>query len=82
MEPYRKNSLKKQMAPGGAADHRLSEGRRVEEEEDHFDICQNACSTTDCTGLIPNLPDDEEIEAYQEVYDFLPKAVKAKKDME
>ena len=52
---------------------------RVEEEEDHFDICQNACSTTDCTGLIPNLADDEEIESYQELYDFLPQAATNKK---
>lgn len=53
---------------------------RVEEEDDHFDICQNACSTMDCTGLIPNLADDEEIESYQELYDFLPQAASNKKN--
>lgn len=55
---------------------------RVEEQEGHFDICQNACSTMDCTGLIPNLADDEEIESYQELYEFLPKAVKLPEDEE
>ena len=54
----------------------------VEEREDHFDICQNACSATDCTGLIPNLADDAEIDAYQDLYDFLPKAARAKKETE
>lgn len=51
----------------------------VEEQDDHFDICQNACSTMDCTGLIPSLAQDEELEAYQELYDFLPKTVNSKK---
>ena len=51
-----------------------------EEQEDHFDICCNACSATACTGLIPSLPDDQEVELYQEVYEFLPQAGKAKKE--
>lgn len=32
-----------------------------------------AASSTDCTGLIPNLPEDEEAaEAYKDIYDFGP----------
>ncbi len=31
----------------------------------------NACSATDCTGLIPALPEsEEELEAYEEMYQF------------
>ena len=34
-----------------------------------------ACSATDCTGLIPALPQDEaEIEAYETIYPYIPKA--------
>ena len=32
-----------------------------------------ACSATDCTGLIPALPEtDAELEHYQELYHYLP----------
>lgn len=35
----------------------------------------NTSSATDCTGLIPAAPDgDEELENYEELYPFLPKA--------
>lgn len=42
----------------------------------------DSASATDCTGLIPSLPQsDAEIESYDEVYQFLPKAkVKNVKD--
>lgn len=37
----------------------------------------NACSTTDCTGLMWRAPqNDEEVESYQEIYDFEPPKVK------
>jgi len=40
--------------------------------KDKFDLA-NACSPTDCTGLITVPPEDEaELESYQEVYDFGP----------
>lgn len=33
----------------------------------------NSCSTTDCTGLIPAAPtQDGALEAYEELYPFLP----------
>lgn len=35
----------------------------------------DACSSTDCTGLIPSLPQSEaEIESYDNMYHFLPTA--------
>lgn len=35
----------------------------------------NACSAYDCTGLIPSaVTDDSEIEAYEEIYRYLPPA--------
>ena len=34
-----------------------------------------ACSATDCTGLIPALPQDEaEVEAYEDIYPYITKA--------
>ncbi len=34
-----------------------------------------ACSATDCTGLIPALPQDEaEVEAYEDLYPYITKA--------
>lgn len=40
-------------------------------DDDDFDI--QACATTDCTGLIPSLPQSEaEVEAYNELYSYLP----------
>ncbi|RHP32820.1 hypothetical protein [Lachnotalea sp. AF33-28] len=43
-------------------------------DELDYDFC-NASSATDCTGLIPSLPQsDDEIRSYEELYDFLPRA--------
>ena len=40
---------------------------------DDLDIDIQSCSTTDCTGLIPALPEtDAELEHYQELYHYLP----------
>lgn len=39
--------------------------------KDDFDI--HSCSSTDCTGLIPSLPQsEEELENYEELYPYLP----------
>jgi|GEM_PF-3235745 len=43
--------------------------RPVLEEYDKFAF-GNASSATECTGLITHMATDEELEAYQEVYDF------------
>ena len=43
------------------------------------DIDVQACSTMDCTGLIPSLPQSEaEREAYEDLYPYINKAVKPK----
>ncbi len=43
-------------------------------EHDGFDL-HRAGSSTDCTGLIPSLPSSEaEIEFYDEMYPYLPRA--------
>lgn len=40
---------------------------------DEYDYLSNAASSQDCTGLIPSEPiSSEEIEAYEELYHFLP----------
>ena len=45
------------------------EKRPVIEEYDKFAF-GNASSATECTGLITHMPTDDDLEAYQEVYDF------------
>ncbi|MGC6175689.1 hypothetical protein [Lacrimispora sp. 38-1] len=49
--------------------------------KNNYDIDIQACSTTDLTGLIPAEPaSEEELDAYQDLYPYLPKAkVKDKK---
>ncbi len=38
-----------------------------------YDIDIHSCSTMDCTGLIPSLPQsDAEVEHYNQLYQFLP----------
>ena len=44
------------------------------------DYLVNSASTQDCTGLVPRgLQSDEEVEAYEEVYHYLPPKVEKKK---
>ena len=43
--------------------------------KNNYDIDIQACSTTDLTGLIPAEPaNEDEREAYQDLYPYLPKA--------
>lgn len=40
---------------------------------DDYDYLANAASSHDCTGLIPSLPSsEEELEAYNDIYQFYP----------
>lgn len=40
-------------------------------KSDDFDIDIQACSSMDCTGLIPTPPQDEaELESYESLYPF------------
>lgn len=49
------------------------------EKKDCFDVDIQACSSMDCTGLIPALPQDEaELEAYEDLYPYLARAKKQK----
>lgn len=44
-------------------------------KKDPWDIDIQACSTMDCTGLIPSLPQTEaELEAYEDLYPYITKA--------
>ena len=46
---------------------------------DHYDYLKNAASSTDCTGLIPALPESEdELDAYNDVYQYQTPLVKPK----
>ena len=50
-------------------------------EKDPFDIDIQACSTMDCTGLIPSRPqDDAERESYEDLYPYITKAQKVDED--
>lgn len=43
---------------------------------DDFDVDIQACSTMDCTGLIPSLPQsDAELESYEALYPFEPPVI-------
>ncbi len=43
--------------------------------EDDWEVDIQACSSTDCTGLIPALPQTEEERAhYEELYPYIAKA--------
>lgn len=47
----------------------------ISSESDDYDYL-NTSSATDCTGLIPATPaEDEELENYEDLYPFLPKAI-------
>lgn len=54
-------------------DNSDSKDKTVQNPFDDSDI--PACSATDCTGLIPSLPQDEaEMEAYEDLYPYITKA--------
>lgn len=50
---------------------------------DDYDYLSNAASARDCTGLIPSLPtSEEELEAYNDVYQFEPPFIPVKNSKE
>lgn len=52
-----------------------TEGNDEIDYREFEDYGMKSCSATDCTGLIPALPQDEaELESYEELYHFLPRA--------
>ncbi len=52
--------------------------KNQKELTDNFDYLSNAASTTDCTGLIPSLPQNEdELEAYNDIVQYMSPAAKS-----
>ena len=50
-------------------------------KKDDIDVDIQACSTMDCTGLSPSLPQDEaEKEAYEDLYPYVTKAVSSDRE--
>ena len=46
---------------------------RPSAKSDPMDVDIQSCSATDCTGLIPALPQtDAEVERYNQMYHFMP----------
>ena len=44
---------------------------------DNFDYLSNAASTTDCTGLIPSLPQNkDELDSYNDIVQYISPAAK------
>ena len=57
----------------GKSDITADKTPEFDESETMFDL--DICSATDCTGLIPALPQsDGEITSYEQLYHFLPRA--------
>ena len=50
---------------------------------DNFDDLANAASTSDCTGLIPSLPQNEdELDSYNEIVQYMSPAAKSSEAVE
>lgn len=50
-------------------------------QPDDYDVDIQACSTMDCTGLIPALPETEaEKEAYEDLYPYITHAKNCEED--
>jgi len=55
----------------------MSDTTKNQELIDDFNYLKNAASSTDCTGLIPSLPQsEEELEAYNDICQYLPPSIK------
>ncbi|MEY8336752.1 hypothetical protein AALB16_01805 [Lachnospiraceae bacterium 62-35] len=71
--PPAKNSAAWEGAPTGE-NNPTKEDNHIEYRE-FEDSGMKSCSAGDCTGLIPSLPEDEaELESYETLYSFLPRA--------
>ena len=55
----------------------MKDFKKNQEIIDSYDYLTNAASATDCTGLIPSLPESKaEIESYNDLYQFEPPKIK------
>ena len=53
----------------------MEKDKNTVSQPDDFDVDIQACSTMDCTGLIPALPETEaEQEAYEDLYPYIARA--------
>lgn len=53
----------------------MKEPSKNKSADTDWEIDIQSCSATDCTGLIPSLPQDEaEVEAYEDLYPYIAKA--------
>ncbi len=57
------------------------EKRPTKDFYDKFDM-GNVSSATECTGLITHMPTDEDLEAYQHVFDYQASPAVSEKDLE
>ena len=65
--------MEKNYKADGTADVTADKTPDYDECETMFDL--DICSATDCTGLIPAMPQsDSEITSYEQLYHFLPRA--------
>lgn len=56
----------------------MKDFKKNQEIIDSYDYLTNAASATDCTGLIPSLPESKaELESYNDLYQFEPPKLKA-----
>jgi hypothetical protein len=61
----------------------MEKDRRSPKDSEDLEIDIQACSTMDCTGLIPSLPQNEgELESYEALYSFEPPVVDEKEKEE
>ena len=57
--------------------------KNPKELTDNFDYLSNAASTTDCTGLIPSLPQNEaELAAYNDIVQYMSPVAKSSRHSE
>lgn len=60
----------------------MSDPKENQKIIDDYDYLANAASSGDCTGLIPSLPQSKaELDSYNELYEYLPPAVKKTSDV-
>jgi hypothetical protein len=76
-----KNNQQKEKKMKSDKEEIKKEARKSLTAKNNYDVDIQACSSMDCTGLIPATPEtEEEMEAYEDIYPYLPRANTGKKD--
>lgn len=69
--PSKNISARPDHLPSNFSDAPCSNQNQSQENAPDSFLSRSICSATDCTGLIPALPDSEaELDAYEEMYQF------------